>query len=215
MAEIEPVGYYEGELGGKFGTPRQGGIAPSLRGRVIFSKKYASPSSVRGLDGFERVWLIWGFSENRDVAPGLTVRPPRLGGNAAVGVFASRSPYRPNALGLSAVTLLEVAPDGSSITVGGADLIDGTPVYDVKPYVAYADAFPDSRSGIASEAPERLEVVFPEDFPFKGRKLEALREILSLDPRPAYQDDPERIYGLVFDKKNVRFLVRNGRVEVL
>ena len=156
---IEPVAYYRGPVGSKFGLPRQSGLAASLEGRIVFTETYRDVNAVRGLEGFDRIWLIWGFSANKP-AKGVwqpTVRPPRLGGNRSMGVWATRSPFRPNPLGLSAVRLVrtEITTDeGPVLHVSGADLMDGTPVYDIKPYIAYADAFPDAAKGFVNGAPE-------------------------------------------------------------
>lgn len=213
--EITPVAIYHGPFGEKFGIPRQSSLA-GVEGRIVFEDTYCVREALRGLDGFERLWLIWGFSANRaakgDWQP--TVRPPRLGGNTAMGVWATRSPFRPNPLGLSCVELVRV--DGLELVVKGADLMDGTPVYDIKPYIPYADAYPDARSGFVSGAPEaRLQVVIPAELPLDARQREALTEVLALDPRPAYQDNPDREYGMIFDKMNIRFSVKDGVVTVL
>lgn len=213
---IKPVAYYRGPFGSKFGIPRQSALAPSVEGRIAFTDTYRVKEALRGLEGFERLWLMWGFSANKpakgDWQP--TVRPPRLGGNAAMGVWATRSPYRPNPLGLSCVEL--VAVDGLELVVRGADLMDGTPIYDIKPYIPYADAYPESRSGFVNGAPEaRLQVVIPENLPLDGRQRTALTEVLALDPRPAYQDSPDKEYGMVFEKRNVRFRVADGMVTVI
>ena len=205
---LKPVAWYRGPFGAKFGLPRQSSLAPAVEGRIVFAENYGVQEALRGLEGFDHLWLIWGFHANRpakgDWQP--TVRPPRLGGNAALGVWATRSPFRPNPLGLSAVRLLRIA-DGELI-VGGADLMDGTPVYDIKPYIAYADACPDARSGFATEAPQpRLQVTIPDSLPLTPEQRQALREALALDPRPAYHHDPERVYALPFDGADVRFTV--------
>jgi len=213
---IKPVAYYRGPFGSKFGIPRQSALAPAVEGRIVFAEPYRVQEALRGLEGFERLWLMWGFSANKpakgDWQP--TVRPPRLGGNAAMGVWATRSPYRPNPLGLSCVELIRV--DGMELVVKGADLMDGTPIYDIKPYIPYADAYPDSRSGFVTGAPEsKLKVEIPENLPLDARQREALTQVLALDPRPAYQDTPGKAYGMVFDNRNIRFSVENGTVTVL
>ena len=214
--EIQPVAVYQGALGSKFGIPRQSGLVPSLRGRIVFEPAFRNREALRGLDGFDRVWLIWGFSANRPAKGEWqpTVRPPRLGGNTAVGVWASRSPYRPNPLGLSCVEL--VGFDGMDVLVKGADLMDGTPIYDIKPYVAYADSFPDARCGFAASVPEaKLEVRMPKDLNISQEEREELEALLALDPRPAYQEDPERVYGMPFGGKEVHFRVDNGILTVI
>lgn len=213
--EITPVAYYHGPFGEKFGIPRQSSLA-GVEGRIVFTGAYSVREALRGIEGFERLWLIWAFSANRPAKGEWqpTVRPPRLGGNAAMGVWATRSPFRPNPLGLSCVELVKV--DGLELVVKGADLMDGTPIYDIKPYIPYADAYPEARSGFVSGAPEaRLQVVIPEELPLTQAQREALTEVLSLDPRPAYQDTPGREYGMIFDKRNIRFSVEDGVVTVL
>ena len=218
---IRPIARYEGELPEKFGLPRQAGVVPALEGRVVFEPAYRDPEALRGIEGFSHLWLIWQFSENLrqagDWSP--TVRPPRLGGNTRVGVFATRSPFRPNALGLSCVRLLGIEKDaerGLVLRVGGADLMDGTPIFDVKPYVPYADAHPEALSGFAPDAGETLEVVFlpgtEEKIP--AEKREALRGVLANDPRPRYQNDPARVYGLRFGEQNVKFTVDGDLLTV-
>ena len=218
---IRPIARYEGDLKEKFGAPRQAGLVPELEGRVVFEPAYRDPEALRGLEGFSHLWLIWQFSgnlrEEGDWSP--TVRPPRLGGNVRMGVFATRSPFRPNALGLSCVRLLGLEKDperGTLLRVGGADLMDGTPIFDVKPYVPYADAHPEALSGFAPDAGETLEVLFlpgtEEKIP--AEKRAALRGVLAKDPRPRYQSDPERVYGLRFGERNVRFTVDGGVLTV-
>ena len=212
--QIEPVAYYRGPFGSKFGIPRQSSLA-DVRGRIVFTEAYRNREALRGLEGFGRIWLIWGFSANKPAKGEWqpTVRPPRLGGNTAMGVWATRSPYRPNPLGLSCVEVEEI--DGLEIVIKGADLMDGTPIYDIKPYVPYADAFPDAAGGFAQEAPKPLlEVEIPEHLPFTEAQRSILRQILSLDPRPAYQDNPEKEYAMPFEGADVRFRVQDGKVIV-
>ena len=212
--QIEPVAYYRGPFGSKFGIPRQSSLA-DVRGRIVFTEAYRNREALRGLEGFGRIWLIWGFSANKPAKGEWqpTVRPPRLGGNTAMGVWATRSPYRPNPLGLSCVEVEQI--DGLEIIVKGADLMDGTPIYDIKPYVPYADAFLAAAAGFASEAPQPLlEVEIPENLPFTEQQRKTLRQILSLDPRPAYQDSPEREYAMPFEGADVRFRVQDGKVIV-
>ena len=220
---IEPVAFYHGVLPTKFGIPRQSGLAASLPGRIVLEPEYRHEEAVRGLDGFDYLWLIWEFSASRltSHAPKLTVRPPRLGGNERVGVFASRSPFRPNRLGLSCVRLERVEltqREGPVIHVLGADLMDGTPIYDVKPYVPYADAHTEARGGFVDQRVwQPLEVVLPEQLAqvFTPTELQALRELLAQDPRPQYQDDATRVYGMTFAGREVRFRVAGGVVQVL
>ncbi|MCR4859077.1 MAG: tRNA (N6-threonylcarbamoyladenosine(37)-N6)-methyltransferase TrmO [Bacteroidales bacterium] len=217
--ELKPVAVFHSPLTEKFGVPRQSGLASSLRGTVVLEDAFRSPDALRGLEGFDYLWLIWGFHLNReDAAPGLTVRPPRLGGNERVGVFASRSPYRPNPLGLSSVRIESVDAAAGEIHVLGADLSDGTPIYDIKPYVAYADSHPGARSGFVDGREWKpLQVVLPREFfpCFSPDEIDALFEILAQDPRPQYQDDPERIYGLTYAGRNVKFKVADGTLTVV
>ena len=289
--EIKPIAYFRSPFPEKFGIPRQAGLAPALRGRIVFEPEYRSADALRGLDGFDYLWLIWEFSANRTAsassggstvslrsespeggvaaslagsthatlgtvrggtgaslceasggaerseavespelaATGLqfqaTVRPPRLGGNKRVGVFASRSPFRPNPLGLSSVRIESIdydakSPEGKSIgpviNVLGADLMDGTPIYDIKPYIEYADSHPGVRSGFVDTTSwEPLEVIFPESARNTGVDLDALREVLSIDPRPRYQDDPGKEYGMSFGGRQVRFRVEGKTLTVI
>lgn len=213
---IEPVAYFRSTLKGKFGVPRQSGLAPDLRGEVRFVAPYDAAEAIRGLEGFDYCWLIWGFSLNPEAGTALTVRPPRLGGNERVGVFASRSPFRPNGLGLSSVKIERAEP--GVLYVLGADLADGTPVYDVKPYVRYADSHPEAKSGFVDASSwEPMVVELPDTLAKELGETDsaALRELLSLDPRPGYQDDPQRIYGLRFKDSDVKFRVQEGKVFVL
>ena len=210
--EIRPIAYYRGPLTEKFGTPRQAGLVPDLAGTVEFCEGF-EPAMLGGLEGFDYIWLIWGFSMNNpDAAPSSKVRPPRLGGNEKMGVFATRSPYRPNPLGLSSVRLAGIDAAAGRLQVLGADLVDGTPIYDIKPYIVYADSHPDARSGFASEAPGKALKVVWEDPSVRDENLEA---ILSLDPRPAYHDDPSRIYGLTYNGRNIRFRIAGNVLTVL
>ena len=213
---IEPVAYYRGSFGSKFGIPRQSSLSGSLRGKIVFTDKYSVREALRGLEGFSHIWLIWGFSANKDAKGEWqpTVRPPRLGGNTAMGVWATRSPFRPNPIGLSCVEIEEIK--GSEIIVRGADLMDGTPIYDIKPYVVYADSRPDAVSGFASEAPGKvLRVVIPEKLPLNARQRKTLEEVLSLDPRPPYQDNPDREYAFLFEGKDVKFRVQGNVLTVI
>ena len=213
---IKPVAYYKGPFGTKFGIPRQSALANAVKGRIVFTEPYRVQEALRGLEGFERLWLVWGFSGNKPAKGEWqpTVRPPRLGGNTAMGVWATRSPFRPNPLGLSCVELL--AGEGMDLLVQGADLMDGTPIYDIKPYIPYADAWPQARSGFVSGAPEAtLQVVIPEDLPLDASQREALAQVLALDPRPAYQDSPDKVYGMVFDKMDIRFTVKDGILTII
>ena len=205
---IEPVAYYRGAFGSKFGIPRQSLLAETLKGKIVFTDKYRVREALRGLEGFSHIWLVWGFSANREVKGDWqpTVRPPRLGGNTSVGVWATRSPFRPNPLGLSCVRIEEI--HDMEIVVSGADLMDGTPIYDIKPYVKYADSHPEAVSGFAAEAPRKaLKVVIPENIRLDSRQRKTLEEVLSLDPRPPYQDTPGRVYAFLFEGADVRFMV--------
>lgn len=216
---IRPIAHIESDFPEKFGIPRQAGVVSELRARVVFDGEYRSDEALRGIEGFSHLWLIWHFSEAERDAWSPTVRPPRLGGNVRMGVFATRSPFRPNALGLSCVRLLgleKVEGKGTTLLVGGADLMDGTPIFDVKPYVPYADAHPEAAGGFAPDPGRTLEVVFDagalEKIPEEKRA--ALRGVLANDPRPRYQDDPERVYAMSFAGLNVRFQVRENILTV-
>lgn len=204
----------------KFGIPRQSGLVPDTRARIVFEPEYRNPDALRGIEGYSHLWLIWSFSKAERDTWSPTVRPPRLGGNTRVGVFATRSPFRPNAIGLSSVTLEKIelsTPDGPVLTVGGADLMDGTPIYDIKPYLPHVDSHPDARGGFAAEkAGYRLSVVFPPELLLliEEDKRDALRGVLENDPRPSYQNDPDRVYGVAFAGKNVKFTVDGGVLTV-
>ena len=205
----------------KFGIPRQSGIIESLQGRIVFEPEYRNSEAVRGLEEFSHIWLIWEFSEavREDWSP--TVRPPRLGGNVRKGVFATRSPFRPNPIGLSSVKLEKVEIDpklGPVLHVSGADLMDGTPIYDIKPYIAYTDSHPEAISGFASKPAEYLlEVDFPDTLLQKVNPelRESLIEVLAHDPRPQYHDDPERVYGMEFGGMEVKFKVDRMLLSVV
>lgn len=197
----------------KFGIPRQSGLVEELVSTVVFTPKYRNPDALRGLEAFSHIWLIWGFSqvEQKDYSP--TVRPPRLGGNARMGVFATRSPFRPNPLGLSCVRLREVqlhTPNGPLLHLLGADLMDGTPIYDIKPYLPYTDSRPDATGGFAHNAPApTLQVQADEQLlaPLPLQNRQALLAVLAQDPRPPYQNDPQRVYGMAFGGFEVKFSV--------
>ena len=215
---IEPIARIKTDFPGKFGIPRQSGIAGELEGIIEFEKDYADREAIRGIEEFTHLWLIWGFSENESWSP--TVRPPRLGGNVRKGVFATRSPFRPNGLGLSCVRLLRVEDSGQGmpkLIVGGADLMDGTPIYDIKPYIPYADSIPEASCGFAPDPGKRLEVIIPEELEVRipTEKRAALRKVLSLDPRPQYLDEGDREYGFGFAGFEIRFTVADGTVRVL
>lgn len=214
---LAPIARYRGPLTSKFGIPRQSGLAGGLDGRIVFEPEYRNPDALRGLggpDGFDRIWLIWGFSAVPQDKPWQpTVRPPRLGGNVRMGVFATRSPFRPNGLGLSCVKVLGI--DDGEIRVSGADLMDGTPIYDIKPYVVYADCFPDAAPGFAAGAPgKRLTVRWAVESPLAGKDTAALEEVLSLDPRPAYQDSPDKHYGLPYGGYDFAFTVEGDTLTI-
>ena len=212
--EITPIARFHSPFPEKFGIPRQSGLAAGLHGRIVLEPAFRDPSALRGLDGFSHLWLIWEFSGNKTRNWQPTVRPPRLGGNTRLGVFATRSPFRPNPLGLSCVLdrIEWDTPEGPVIHVLGADLMDGTPIYDIKPYIRYADSHPDARSGFTDEvAWEPLDILFPEQTPFEPEELDILRDILAQDPRPPFHDDPEKTYGMAFAGYDVRFRV-NGQV---
>ncbi len=197
----------------KFGIPRQSGVVGNLCGTIVLEKEYRTADAVRGMEDFDYLWLIWGFSANKHTAKGVTVRPPRLGGNIQLGVFATRSPFRPNPIGLSSVRISHIDYDCSDapvIHVLGADLMDGTPIYDIKPYLPYTDAHPKARGGFADVTQwQPLEVNVPEEL--KGQVPEQLLHILAQDPRPQYHDDPCRVYGMPFDGMDVRFRV-DGKI---
>lgn len=213
MHGIIPIATIRTGFSTKFGVPRQSGLVPELKGTVVFKPEYRNPDALRGLEGFSHIWLIWEFSEavRDDWSP--TVRPPRLGGNTRMGVFATRSPFRPNPIGLSCVKLDSIelsTPDGPILHVSGADLMDGTPIYDIKPYIPYTDCQPNATEGFTGSVEmHRLNVVIPTQMAskIKPQTLDALRGILAEDPRPRYQDAPDREYGFDFEGYSVKFKV--------
>ena len=218
---IEPIAKIVTDFDSKFGIPRQSGIVKNLSGTVVFEKKYRNPDAIRGIEGFSHLWLIWGFSENMDKEYSPTVRPPKLGGNERMGVFATRSPFRPNHLGLSSVKLEKVEfteKYGYVLQVSGADMVNGTPIYDIKPYLAFTDCIPDATCGFADEIKDySLDVVLNtellKDFP--SEKLDTLKGILAEDPRPSYIEDENRIYGFSFAGFEIKFKVKGKVLTVI
>ena len=218
--EITPIAHFKSPFTSKFGIPKQSGLAKDLPGRIVFEPAYRNADALRGLEGFTHLWMIWQFSANAHKANSPVVRPPVLGGNEALGVFATRSPYRPNPIGLSCVRIDHIDLDtkeGPVIHVLGADLMDGTPIFDIKPYLPYADCHPEATGGFTdSRSWPRLEVRLAESVRRQLTEQEAatLADILALDPRPHYQKDPNRIYGMPYGKWDVKFRVANDVVEV-
>ncbi len=257
--ELKPIATIKTDFPTKFGVPRQSGLIKGLRGRIVFEPEYRDPEALRGLEGFSHIWLLWDFSEARKASPKsspegkdlvppfplgegagkrhfrATVRPPRLGGNKRVGVFATRSPFRPNNIGLSSVRVLSIdlhTSDGPVIEVEGIDMMDGTPIFDIKPYLAFTDSHPDATGKTLSNSPLKGEDSDSQVSPLRGNlegssfslhpsliaafdaeHLEALREILASDPRPHYQDDPDRVYAFEFAGKEVKFRVKPDQIE--
>ena len=218
---ITPIAHIRSDFPTKFGIPRQSGLVPSLKATIVFEPDFAVQEAVRGLQDFSHIWLIWGFSEAVREGWSPTVRPPRLGGNSRMGVFATRSPFRPNNLGLSSVKLdsVEMSANGAPVLhISGADLLDGTPIYDIKPYLTTTDCHPEAVDGfVAASGDYTLDVVVPENV---GRMLSdeechTLREVLAQDPRPAYQHQPDRIYGFRFSKYEVKFKVEGKVLTVV
>ena len=216
MPEMKIIARIRTPFKTKFGIPRQSGVAADVKGTVIFEPEYRSADAVRGLEGFSHIWLIWCFSEAAGGKWSPTVRPPRLGGNVRMGVFATRSPFRPNPIGLSSVELerIEYTELGPVLHVRGADLMDGTPIFDIKPYVAYADAHPGAKSGFTDTVQfEKLRVELPDGL---AEPLpEGLAEVLENDPRPRYHDDPERVYGMEYGGKELKFRVSGDTLYVI
>ena len=218
---ITPIAHFRSPFTEKFGIPRQSGLIEELAGQIVFEPEWRTADALRGIEDFDYLWLLWEFSANRSAHKSPTVRPPLLGGNQRMGVFATRSPFRPNNLGLSCVRLDHVewqSPQGPVIHVLGADLMDQTPIYDIKPYLPYADAHPDARGGFTDQQSwRRLNVIMSNQCAamFTPEQLRALIRTLELDPRPHYQDDPDRIYGLMFDGHDLHFRVRGDQLEVV
>ena len=219
--EINPIAHFRSPFTSKFGIPKQSGLVAELEGTIVFTEAYRSDEALRGIEAFDYLWLIWGFSANKHSANSLTVRPPLLSGNTRIGVFATRSPFRPNPLGLSSVRLKGVernTKEGTVLHVLGADLMDGTPIYDIKPYVAYADSHEGVRSGFVDSNPiKRLRVEIPEEVAraLGDRRAETLRKTLELDPRPHYQHDASRVYGMPFDGRDIHFKVEGDTLTVV
>ena len=217
---IEPIAYMRTDFPTKFGIPRQSGLVKSARGKIVFEPEYRDPNALRGLEDFSHLWIIWGFSEAVRDKWSPTVRPPRLGGNRRMGVFATRAPFRPNPLALTCVEIERVeyeSGDGPVIYVRGADLMDCTPIYDIKPYLAYADSIPEATGGFTDSAETHcLEVEIPVEMlnRIKAPLREVLTEVLRQDPRPRYHDDPERIYVLPFADMEVSFRVKGNELTV-
>lgn len=218
---LKPIAHIHNDFPDKFGIPRQSGLVNSLKAEIIFEPEYRNPAAFRGLEDYSHIWLIWGFSESMRSSWSPTVRPPRLGGNTRMGVFATRSPFRPNSIGLSSVRLERIEfhlERGPILHILGADLMDGTPIFDIKPYLPYVDSHPDASEGFAGplksytldiECPPELLECVPTD------KHKALLTLLAQDPRPSYQNDPERIYGLRFAGMEIKFRVENDVLYVI
>ena len=215
-----PIAHIENDFPTKFGIPRQSGRVGALKARIVFEPEYRNVDACRGLEEFSHIWLIWEFSEAKRTKWSPTVRPPRLGGNVRKGVFATRSPFRPNSIGLSCVKLEKVAldePDSPVLYVEGADLMNGTPIYDIKPYLPYADSHPDAKGGFTDHIRDyRLQVEFPEELikEIPTGQREALLEVLANDPRPRYQNRPDKVYGLAYGHKDIHFQVRDDILTV-
>ena len=218
--KLQVIAHLRGGFSDKFGIPRQSGLVPEVMSTIVFEPPFRSEDALRGIEGYSHLWLIWGFSENKHESHALTVRPPRLGGNERMGVFSTRSPYRPNPVGLSSVTLIGVertASEGLSLIVSGADLLDGTPIYDIKPYLAFTDSHPDAKEGFAGEKKaDNLSVYIPDALVSKIPEMHrtAIKKLLAEDPRPAYQEDATRVYGLSYQGMDIRFTVNEDRLVV-
>ena len=219
---LHPIAHIHTDFPSKFGIPRQSNLVPSLQGEIHFTEDYRNPDYLRGIEDYSHLWLIWEFSANKQQDhPSPTVRPPRLGGNIRRGVFATRSPYRPNPIGLSSVRLDAIEwnhPDGPVLHVSGVDLLDGTPIYDIKPYIAFADSHPEATEGFAGPAYHKhLEVEWhlQDDMELPEASRQTISEILAQDPRPSYQTDSERIYGMTYAGYEIHFQVRESLLSVI
>ena len=223
---MKPIAHFRSPFKSKFGVPKQAGLVAELEGEVVFEPEYRNADALRGIEGFDYLWLIWEFSANRHAAKSPVVRPPVLGGNEKVGVFATRSPFRPNNIGLSSVRLSHVeweSSRGPVIHVKGADLMDGTPIYDIKPYVVYADCHPEARSGFVDERKwNKLQVEISDTVKtfllsqgMTEEKIGILKEVLSQDPRPHYQKDPHKVYGMPYEGMDIHFTVCNQILTVV
>ena len=218
---IEEIARIKTDFPTKFGIPRQSGIVKDLKGTIVFERKYQDPNAIRGLDGFSHIWVIWGFSENYGKEYSPTVRPPRLGGNERMGVFATRSPFRPNNLGLSCLKLDKIEQtkeNGYVLHVSGADMMDNTPIYDIKPYLAFSDSIEDAKGGFSSEIGEyKLRVNVDKNLlsDLPKEKFDTLCRILAEDPRPAYIEDENRIFGFLFCDREIKFKVKEKELTVV
>lgn len=223
--EIKPIARFRSPFSSKFGIPKQAGLVAELEGQIVFEPEYRNADALRGMDGFDYLWLIWEFSANKHKANSPVVRPPVLGGNEKMGVFATRSPFRPNNIGLSSVRISRIEWEtsrGPVIHVKGADLMDGTPIYDIKPYVVYADCHPEARSGFVDTRKwDRLEVVIPDEVEARlltdgltQFQLDVLKEVLAQDPRPHYQKDPNKVYGMPYEGRDIHFSVSGNVLTV-
>lgn len=219
--QITPIGYIKSDFPSKFGIPRQSSLVPELHSTIIFHEAFRNPDALRGINGYSHLWLIWQFSMAAGKPWSPTVRPPRLGGNTRMGVFATRSPFRPNSLGLSCVKLVDTEQTeefGTVIHVAGADLLDGTPIFDIKPYIPYADSHPEALGGFTDQAKDfLLNVNFPKELlqQIPESKRKALLGVLSHDPRPSYQQDTGRVYGMSFAGFNIQFSVQEKNLQVI
>lgn len=219
MSELKVIARIHTDFPEKFGIPRQSGLTWNTKGRIVFENEFRNPDTIKGLDGFNYIWLLWEFQGNDRDNWSATVKPPRLGGNTHVGVFATRSPFRPNNIGLSSVKLesIEYTSNGPELIVLGADLMDGTPIYDIKPYIPYSDCHEDASYGFTDSVKDyRLDVIFPEELlnVFPEDKRQAVLDILSQDPRPSYHNDETRKYGVAYAGMDVHFTVKNQTLQV-